>query len=129
MAYFCIVDDYRAYYMKLISYLYIAVFCLFLSQCTSDDRNYPRRAEVLFVGSADEAVEAGKYASWLAIELFKSGINLTYTSDLGDLNKKSLRVYDGVVLFAVSDSISTEQQRAVAEYVEVGMGMLSLGNG
>ena len=63
------------------------------------------------MGSAAEEVEASKYASWLAIELFQSGINLTYTEDLGDLNKKGLRVYDGVVLFAVSDSIAADQQR------------------
>lgn len=114
--------------MKFISYLYIAVSCLFFAQCTNDNRNYARRAEVLFVGNADEAVEAGKYASWLAIELFKSGINLTYTSDLGDLNKKGLRVYDGVVLFAVSDSISTEQRRVLADFVEEGKGLLSFGS-
>ncbi|MFB2119387.1 PVC-type heme-binding CxxCH protein [Parapedobacter sp. 2B3] len=113
--------------MKLIAYLYIAVFCLLLIQCTGDNRDYPRRAEVLFVGSADEAVESGKYASWLAIELFKSGINLTYSQDPADLTKQNLRVYDGVVLFAISDSLAADQQRVLADFVADGRGLLSFG--
>src|SRR5690606_4102778 len=113
--------------MKLISYLYLAVLCLFLVQCTGDNRNYPRRAEVLFVGSADEADEAGKYASWLAIELFKSGINLTYTENFEDLNKKNLHVYDGVVLFGIYDSLAADQTRILSDYVSDGKGLLSLG--
>ncbi|HWK58587.1 MAG TPA: PVC-type heme-binding CxxCH protein [Parapedobacter sp.] len=113
--------------MKLRSLLSIAVCCLLLTQCTQVNRDYPRRAEVLFVGSADEEVEASKYASWLAIELFQSGINLTYTEDLGDLNKKGLRVYDGVVLFAVSDAIAPDQQRVLADFVSDGRGLLSFG--
>lgn len=114
--------------MKLISYLYVVVFCLFLIQCTGDNRDYPRRAEVLFVGSADEATEAGKYASWLAIELFKSGINLTYTDNPGDVNPKDLRAYDGVVVFALSDAITDEQQRVLTAFVEDGKGLLSFGD-
>ncbi|MEC3878185.1 PVC-type heme-binding CxxCH protein [Parapedobacter sp. 10938] len=113
--------------MKFISYLCVAVCCLSLTRCTDTSRDYPRRAEVLFVGSADEGVEASKYASWLAIELFQSGINLTYSEDLGNLNKKGLSIYDGVVLFAVSDSIAADQQRAVSDFVSDGKGLLSFG--
>src|SRR5690606_13441292 len=113
--------------MKLFALLSIAVGCVLLAQCTDVSRDYPRRAEVLFVGSAAEGVEASKYASWLAIELFQSGINLTYTEDLADLNKKGLRVYDGVVLFAVSDSITADQQRVLADFVSDGKGLMSFG--
>ncbi|WP_188505394.1 PVC-type heme-binding CxxCH protein [Parapedobacter pyrenivorans] len=113
--------------MRIISYLYIVLFCLFFIQCTSNDRNYPRRAEVLFLGSADESVESGKYASWLAIELFKSGINLTYTADANDLNKQNLRVYDGLVLFALPESISSEQEGALKSFVGDGKGLIALG--
>jgi len=113
--------------MRIISYWYIVLFCLFFIQCTNDNRNYPRRAEVLFVGGANESDESGKYASWLAIELFKSGINLTYTTDFADLNKKNLSVYDGLVLFAVSDSISSEQKGRLSDFVAGGKGLISLG--
>ena len=113
--------------MKVFSFLIVAVCGLFLTQCTDVNRDYPRRAEVLFVGNADDEIEASKYASWLAIELFKSGINLTYTEDLDDLNKKGLQVYDGVVLFAVSDSLAADQQRVLADFVSDGKGLLSFG--
>ncbi len=113
--------------MKVISYLYIVLFCLFLIRCTNDDRNYPRRAEVLFVGSAHASDESGKYASWLAIELFKSGINLSYTANLADLNKHNLGVYDGLVLFAVPDSVTADQQRALEGFVADGRGLIVLG--
>ena len=40
-----------------------------------------RRAEVLFLGNKGKHHDSGKYAPWLAISLFKEGINLTYTVD------------------------------------------------
>ncbi|SEL61115.1 PVC-type heme-binding CxxCH protein [Parapedobacter koreensis] len=116
--------------MRIISYLYIVFFCLFLIQCTHDNRDYPRRAEVLFFESADssDALGAsGKYASWLAIELFKSGINLTYTTDAADLNEKNLRLYDGLVLFTVPDAILSGQESALAGFVDGGKGLIVLG--
>src|SRR5690606_32687898 len=113
--------------MKIFHFLIVAVCGLLLTQCTNVNRDYPRRAEVLFVGSTAKEAEASKYASWLAIELFKSGINLTYTEDLNDLDKKGLRVYDGVVLFAVSDSISATQQGVLDDFVSDGKGLLSFG--
>lgn len=120
-------NDYSTIFMRITSYLYIVFFCLFLIRCTGDDRNYPRRAEVLFLGSDDEAVESSKYASWLAIELFKSGINLTYTTDANELNKRNLRVYDGLVLFAVPESVSSDQQSALEGFIGDGRGLIALG--
>ncbi|WP_079716363.1 PVC-type heme-binding CxxCH protein [Parapedobacter luteus] len=113
--------------MRIISYLYIVFFCLFFFQCTHDNRNYPRRAEVLFLESADAPDVSGKYASWLAIELFKSGINLTYTTDRADLNDENLHLYDGVILFTLPDSISSDQERALEKFVDSGKGLVVLG--
>src|SRR3546814_2085515 len=36
-------------------------------------------------------------------------------------------MYDGVVLFAVSDSIAADQQRVLADFVSDGKGLLSFG--
>src|SRR5690606_15914062 len=114
--------------MRRSSYLYIFLFSLFLIRCTGDNRDYPRRAEVLFVGSADASAESSKYASWLAIELFKSGINLTYTAHREDLSKENLGLYDGVVLFSLLDSLSTNQAGAVQDFVDGGSGLIVLGS-
>jgi len=110
--------------MKLNSFLCAAFSCLLLVACTFGGRNEPRRAELLFVGSADEA---GKYASWLAIDLFKTGINLTYADDLADLDKNKLRAYDGLLLFALPDSLSADGQRALDGFLASGKGLVVLG--
>ncbi|MGK6349846.1 PVC-type heme-binding CxxCH protein [Parapedobacter sp. DT-150] len=111
--------------MTRVSCCIISICCLLFIRCTNDD--HPRRGEVLFLGSVDASDESTKYASWLAIELFKSGINLTYTSDPGDLNKKDLRGYDGLVLFAAPDSIASDQENALEDFVEGGKGLIALG--
>lgn len=103
---------------------FISICCLLLIACTSDS---PRRAEVLFLGHAGESAESTKYASWLAIELFKSGINLTYTVDRNDLNDNNLDVYDGLILFSGLDSLSSNQIDAVEDFVEDGKGLITLG--
>ncbi len=110
--------------MRIISYCFVVFICLFFVRCSNVD--YPRRAEILFVGSADVADESGKYATWLAVELFKSGINLTYTIDPEDLDGKNLARYDGVVLFAGLDSISANQGAAITRFVEGGKALVAL---
>ncbi|MFC3199078.1 PVC-type heme-binding CxxCH protein [Parapedobacter deserti] len=111
--------------MRIISYFSVAFFCLFFIQCTGVDR--PRRAEVLFFGSSDASVESGKYATWLAIELFKNGINLTYTIDGDDWNERYLNQYDGVILFSQLDSTSNGQRDALDDFVRGGKGLIALG--
>jgi len=104
--------------------LFIAFFCLFLIQCKGD--NHPRRAEVLFFGSSEASVESGKYATWLAIELFKQGINLTYTTDWNDLNDDNLNQYDGLVLFSRVDSMPGDKINTLENFVEKGKGLVAL---
>ena len=111
--------------MNRISSFFIGICCLLLIRCTSD---YPRRAEVLFVGgAANGQTESSKYASWMAIELFKSGINITYTGDRQDLNEDNLEIYDGVILFSQLDSLSDDQSDALEDYVRSGRGLVVLG--
>jgi len=110
--------------MSRLSCVIISICCLSLVRCASD---FPRRAEVLFWGNTDASAESAKYASWLAIELFKNGINLTYTSDRDDLNEDDLAQYDGVILFSRLDSLSTDQADAVENFVDDGNGLIVLG--
>ncbi len=110
--------------MSRLSCFIISICCLLLFRCTSD---YPRRAEVLFLGHSDASTESAKYASWLAIELFKSGINLTYTVDRDDLNEDNLDRYDGIILFSQLDSLSSDQASALEDFVKDGSGLIALG--
>ncbi len=86
----------------------------------------PRRGEVLFLGNVGKHHDASKYAPWLAISLFKAGINTTYTTDLNDLNTENLSKYDGLIVYANHDSISPSQEAALKSFVEGGKGLIPL---
>ncbi len=72
-------------------------------------RKDPRRAQILFLGHNSKHHDSNKYAPWLAISLFKSGINLTYTTSLDDLNAENLSKYDGLVIYANYDTLASAQ--------------------
>ncbi len=129
--------------MKFLNYLLMGkILCLFLlmslllNGCSnkaltgrnnaSDDDLMPRRAEVLFLGNVSKHHDSGKYAPWLAIATFKSGINITYTTELSDLNSGNLAKYDGLVIYANHDTISASQEAALKNFVESGKGLIPL---
>jgi putative membrane-bound dehydrogenase-like protein len=92
----------------------------------SSSKPAPRRAEVLFLGHASEHHNSRLYAPWLATALFASGINITYTEKLEDLNKENLAKYDGLVIYANHDVLSKEQEAAMKGFVEGGKGLIPL---
>src|SRR5699024_6510241 len=97
------------------------IFFLVLLYFTSCSNSEPRRAEVLFLGYGVDNVTS--YANWTGIELFKSGINLTYTEDFDDLNLDYLKKYDGLVLFVDGKELSQDQDQAIKKFVEEGKGL------
>ena len=86
----------------------------------------PRRGEVLFLGHNSKHHDAGKYAPWLAISLFRLGVNLTYTTSLNDLNEANLQKYDGLIIYANHDSISASQESALKNFVQGGKGLIPI---
>ncbi|MDB5247308.1 MAG: rane-bound dehydrogenase domain protein [Segetibacter sp.] len=85
-----------------------------------------RRGEVLFLGNVGKHHDAGKYAPWLAISLFKIGVNVTYTTELSDLNTDNLNKYDGLIIYSNHDSISPSQEAALKSFVEGGKGLIPI---
>lgn len=85
-----------------------------------------RRAEVLFLGHTSKHHDSGKYAPWLSIKLFRSGINISYTVDLKDLNTENLNKYDGLIIYANHDSLPPAQEAALKAFVEGGKGLIPL---
>ncbi|WP_373516100.1 PVC-type heme-binding CxxCH protein, partial [Persicitalea sp.] len=85
-----------------------------------------RRAEVLFLGNTSKHHDSGKYAPWLAIKLFESGINTSYTVDLNDLNPENLAKYDALIIYANHDVISPAQESALKDFVQSGKGLVPL---
>ncbi|QHW00100.1 PVC-type heme-binding CxxCH protein [Spirosoma endbachense] len=85
-----------------------------------------RRGEVLFLGNRSKHHDSGKYAPWLAISLFKKGVNLTYTVNVNDLNPENLAKYDGLIIYANHDSLPPAQESALKAFVEGGKGLIPL---
>lgn len=86
----------------------------------------PKRAEVLFLGHTSDHHNSQRYAPWLSIKLFMSGINLTYTNDLSDLNSDHLDKFDALVIYANHETISSDQEAALKSFVEGGKGLVAL---
>lgn len=104
-------------------------FCLFillatLLGCKSSGPNkkddQPRRIEMLFLGHASEHHNSRAYMPILASSLTKSGINITYTEEVEDLNRETLGRYDGVIVYANYENRFPEQEKALMEFVEEG---------
>ncbi|GAB3020052.1 ThuA domain-containing protein [Cyclobacterium sediminis] len=89
----------------------------------------PRRAEILFLGHDNTHHDAEKLMPILARHLFQEGINLTYTSDLKDLNEEKLRLYDGLIIYSNHEVISPEQEEALRNFVEEGKGLIPIHSG
>ncbi|CAG4990930.1 hypothetical protein DYBT9275_00642 [Dyadobacter sp. CECT 9275] len=85
-----------------------------------------RRAEVLFLGHNSKHHDSGKYAPWLSIKLFQSGINMSYTANLADINPENLSKYDGLIIYANHDSLPAAQEAAMKAFVESGKGLIPL---
>ncbi|MEO6914223.1 MAG: PVC-type heme-binding CxxCH protein [Chitinophagaceae bacterium] len=92
----------------------------------NSDTSGPRRGEVLFLGNEEKHHDATKYAPWLAISLFKEGIDVTYTTDLNDLNTENLKKYDGLIIYSNHDLISPSQEAALKSFVEGGKGLIPI---
>ena len=92
---------------KVIVLLITGLLCAF-----SQDEG--RRAEVLFFGKENKT----QHASWLATKLFKSGINLTYSEKL-----ENLELYDGLIINA---PLTPVQEQKVKAFVESGKGLVLL---
>ncbi len=97
---------------------------LTLAACHSGEKkahaDEPRRIELLFLGHAQEHHNSRVYMPILANSLTSSGINITYTEEVEDLNLKTLEAYDGLIIYANHESITPAQEKALLEYVDAG---------
>lgn len=116
--------------MKNLLYLFIFSSWVF-SGCSSKASQTglsegPRRVEILFLGHDSEHHNAEKLMPMLAMPLFQKGISLTYTSDPNDLNEETLNKYDGLMIYANHDEITSQQEQALKEYIEGGKALIPI---
>jgi putative membrane-bound dehydrogenase-like protein len=82
-----------------------------------------RRVEILFLGDNGHHRPIERIPALMAA-LGSKGINLTYTDQLEDLNPQTLSRYDGLLIYANWDSLSTAQEKALLDYVASGRGLI-----
>ena len=84
-----------------------------------------RELNILFLGDRGHHRPAERFAQLQPV-LAARGVKLTYTENVGDLNKDTLAKYDGLVVYANIDEIRPEQEAALLEYVAAGHGFIPL---
>ncbi|GAC1465933.1 MAG: ThuA domain-containing protein [Isosphaeraceae bacterium] len=80
---------------------------------------------VLFLGDRGHHRPADR-ADQIIPVLGDRGIQVTYTENLEDLNRQTLRRYDALLLYANIDAIQPEQEKALLDYVAGGGGFVPL---
>ena len=113
--------------LRPLSLLILSMVLLF-SSCGRKNQflsmTEPRRVEILVLGHESEHHNSEKLMLHLGTPLFQKGINLTYTTDLNDLNEEVLYNYDGLMIYANHDSISASQEAALKDYVQSGKALI-----
>ena len=113
----------KAFYSLALPFL--IVFLFFSCHPDASKReNGPRKIEILFLGHSSEHHPSAQYMPLLASALSQQGINFTYTDDPADLNDENLAYYDGLMIYANHDSITTTQQKALLNFVNKGGGFI-----
>ena len=112
----------------LILFVTVSLAVVFSAAITKKSpENPPRRLEILFLGHKNNrAHNSERLADIMTKEYFKSGINISFTTEPGDLNEKNLAHYDGLIVYANHDTISTSQEKALLSFVRSGKGFIPL---
>jgi putative membrane-bound dehydrogenase-like protein len=113
---------------KLLTVFATLLLAIIFSAATTKKSpdNPPRRLEILFLGHKSRHHNSEMLADIFTKEYFKSGINITYTTEPDDLNEKNLEHYDGLILYANYDTISSSQEKALLNFVRRGKGFIPL---
>jgi len=112
-------------FVKLLT---IVLIPLFFGGCGGGKKESdgPRRLELFFLGHASKHHDSELLADILRQEYASEGINITYSVDPEDLTKEDLQRYDGLIVYANHDSISTAQEKALLDFVASGKGFIPL---
>jgi len=113
--------------MRILPVVVSLIILALLGSCdksSKSSRNDSGRLEILFLGHSSEHHNSAIYLPLLASHLATEGITFTYTNDPSDLNPENLDKYDGLMIYANHDSITSEQEAALLSFVEKGKGFI-----
>jgi len=80
------------------------------------------RLRVLFLGDRGHHRPADRAAQIKPV-LAGRGIDVTYTENVKDLNRATLSKYDALLIYANTESIAPEQEKALLDYVTEAAGL------
>ncbi len=110
--------------------LYISLLLIFIAGCQAEKKKKedtaPRKIELLFLGHAQEHHNSRAYMPVLATNLSQSGINITYTENLDDLNPETLDLYDGLIIYANHESLNPTREKALLDFVDEGHALIPI---
>ena len=109
-----------------VTILVICLFAMSFTGSTSRNNIAPLKIKLLFLGHKSSHHESKKLSGILKEEFLTSGVRITYTDNPDDLNETTLRSYDGLILYANYDSISTAQEKALLQFVKGGKGFIPI---
>jgi type 1 glutamine amidotransferase len=81
---------------------------------------------VLFLGHTSTHHNSGKCAPMLKEALAPEGIEISYTTELTDLNAANLAKYDALMIYANHTKIEPDQEKALLDFVAGGKGFLPI---
>ena len=81
-----------------------------------------QRLEILFLGDKGHHVPAQRFPE-LMQGLGARGVNLSYTDKMADINAANLAQYDALMIYANTDVIAPDQEKAMLDYVRGGKGL------
>src|SRR5215216_4236248 len=104
---------------KILTVFATLILAIIFSASTTkkSSTDSPRRLEILFLGHKSLHHSSEMLADIFTKEYFKSGINITYTTEPNDLNENNLEKYDGLIVYANYDTISPSQEKALLNFV------------
>src|SRR5687768_1231128 len=115
----------KKFFILFVSVSLALVFSAAITKKSPD--NAPRRLEILFLGHKNNrSHNSERLADILTKEYFKTGINISFTTEPDDLNEKNLAHYDGLIVYANHDTISSSQEKALLNFVRSGKGFIPL---
>jgi putative membrane-bound dehydrogenase-like protein len=90
---------------------------------TADEQSKP--IKILFLGDNGHHQPRQRFAQLQPV-LEKRGIQLTYTDFPGNLSPKGLKDFDGLIIYANITEISSEEEKALLDFVERGKGFIPI---
>lgn len=105
----------------------LSISLFFIGATTHKAADSPRRLEILFLGhKTNRHHNSERLGDIFTKEYFKTGINITFTIEPDDLNEENLGKYDGLIVYANHDTITSSQEKALLQFVRGGKGFIPL---